>query len=188
MTRPNFQNENSGRSFPFTLASRNTLPGPTTLDKLPNSAIVDFGAVMGVTSAFVEGTDQVVLDRVTRDGGKFYFYFKSTSAATSGYWLVFTRDVGDRDYITEYAEASETAPATEESISLSVTEQSAPAALCDVSPLWSGYLITGDLSDLETLVADGQSKYQDDLVVEPALIKNQYDTFVRSINIANADL
>jgi len=189
MTRPNFFNENSGRSFPFTKESLDTLVSPTTLDKIPDSAIVDFGAIMGVTSAYVEGSDEVTLDRVTRSGGKFYFYFKTTALGAIAYWLVFTRDVGETDYLTEYVDAVAVTAVVEESVSISVSEQSVSVSTtaCGVSPAWSGYLTTGDLSDLADFIADGNSVYLGDPVIEPALIKNQSDSFIRSINIANAD-
>ncbi len=61
--------------------------------------------------------------------------------------------------------------------------------LCDDEPLWGGYLVTGKLDQLRTLLPDEGDTLGRTTggVIEPSLVQNMARTFVSSFNIANAD-
>ena len=182
MARPNFFNENAGRSFPFVKESLQTSGTSSNLDYLPDATVVDFGAEMGVLSGFDETQHKVELAKIRRSGGKFYFYFTTTAPDSSGYWLIFTRNVGETDYVTEYAIAISTTnldPLPEESVLVGD---------CNQTPVWSGYLVTGDLTGLAAMLpTDGELTSTSDPQVEPALVRNQKQGLLRSLSLANAD-
>lgn len=192
MARPNFFNENRGRTFPFlqhrqeelevsettTLIEENVL----SISQLPNSAIVDFGATMGTQAFFQEATHDVYLYEVRRLSNAFEFEFRSTAPGLSDRPLVFTRSLTSDDYETEYIDTA-TEPEISESGSLSVSS-------CVEDSIWQAYLVTGTMSDLaEVLDSTGMSLRgeADEMVVEPALIQNLLEQYVRSLNLANAE-
>lgn len=182
MARPNFFNENSGRSFPFVKESLQASGSSSNLDYLPDSTVVDFGADMGVLSGFDESQHKVELAQIRRAAGNFYFYFTTTAPDGSGYWLIFTRSVGETEYVTEYAVAIATSNLDP------VPEESALAGVCGEMPVWSGYLVTGDLSGLAAMLpADGTLTSSSNPQIEPALIRNQRRAMLRGLNLANAD-
>lgn len=159
MARPGFYNDNLGRSFPFVV-----VPGSS----LPTYAVCDFGCTMYAGSGFIPGTHSVMLTTISRSGSTFSFEFTSDAPGLSGLSLVFTRDVTDSRYATDYAE-----PSTESSV-------------CDEHLRWLGYLVTGDMTALAALVADGASLVGS-FVVEPSQIRSADGCYARSINVANAD-
>lgn len=183
MAKSNFLNENSGRSFPFLDSFQEVLEQSFTAPfiAMPNSAILDFGSTMGVLSYYQDGMDSVYLSRVSRESGKFIFEFQSTAGGLAGQVLRFERLVGTTEIITEYSDVESADP--EQSASASTT--------CPVDDsLWEGYLVTGDLRDLEDeLTANGMEMTgdSDDAVIEPALIQNLSQQFLRSVNLANSD-
>jgi hypothetical protein len=95
--------------------------------------------------------------------------------------LSFTRATTDPLYTEERVNSGDEG--------LSASSVSGGDAVCD-EPLWSGYLVTGDLTALdEVLPGDGELVRSDtgDATVEPALLQNLRAGYVLSLNIANDD-
>lgn len=165
MARPNFYNENENRYYPFLVGQ-----GDGFVSK---NVIVDCGFIMGPGSGYEAGTHKVWLGRMHRVGDKIRFYFRSDAPGLDGRPLVFTRYLIDPPLTHEYVDDETGEGSISESVSL----------LCE-SPLWSGYLVTGDLTDLfDTLLdnLDGQA------IVEPANTRSLVNSYAHSINLANGD-
>jgi len=193
MARPNFFNENQGRYFPLVQDSMEQPPGTNNLSWLPKPTFVDFGAVMGVNAGYSHTAHHIRLVQIRRNAGRWYFYFimveKVSEANVLQHWLVFSRSVGETEYVTSFEEAipltqdfPETPP--EESASVEISASVNP---CPQTIPWSGYLTTGDLTDLEAWMGADIIRNTGYAVVEPALIQSQDGSFVNTINIANAD-
>ena len=182
MPSTDFLNVNRYRSYPF-LARTTARPtdGPLTLNNLPNDIIVDAGFIAGPRSRFDAATHSIYLSRISRSGDTFTFEFVSDAPELVAVPLTFTRSVGDELNLTEHTDSGDDGF----SLSGSASEQ---ALECD-EPLWSGYLVTGDLSFLDTFLSgDGEILPGDDQVtVEPAEIINLAASFITSLSVANAD-
>jgi hypothetical protein len=177
MSRPGFYNENRNRAFPFLQESVGVELGPGLL-ALPDGAVADCGFVMGVNSEFSSSANLVFLEKVVRSGNTFYFHFGTD--ALPGSYLVFTRQLTDEDYETEYAESDQT--------DFDSLSDSTSAAACD-EPLWSGYMVSGRITSLEEILpSDGEvSRSSGQAVVEPALVQNLAGTYVKMLAFANQD-
>ena len=192
MARPNFFNENMGRTFPFLedfqeiqeeLAESISLSmsGGIIYDMqlLPNDAIVDFGCNIGIRAAYDPDAHIVYLAEVRRQQSNFVFEFRCTSPDLADRILLFSRPIADTDYATEY----------NESVNVGL-EFSQSLSECGDDSDWDGYLSTGTMETLATiLTAEGDKLKGDEAVaiVEPALIRSLQGTFIRSISLANAD-
>jgi hypothetical protein len=167
----NWLNENSQRQYPFVPAEELTLLDGVTPVVLPNSLILDFGAILYPDAGFVDETDMVYLALITRAGSTFTFVFTQTAAASYPYVLSFDRTVGDNEYATEHADSG----------------LLGGTGVCDDEPVWSGFLTTGDLAPLEELLpGNGTLTGGDHLKIEPARLQNLAQKRVRSISLANA--
>lgn len=170
MARSGWLTDNEHRAYPF-------LDAPTGIP-LPESAVVDFGCVVGPDSLF--SSDAVYLYRVARSGGVFSFEFRSTAAGLAGSPLTFY--VPDDSPEFSGFEAG----------SGSFVSGSSQSSECGDVPLWEGYLVVGDLDDLRNLLGDGDDMVADEenlgaAEVEPARVQDLGRTFVRSVNLANGD-
>jgi hypothetical protein len=168
-----FYNDNANRSYPFIT----DLGSPTWLA----AAIVDFGCVVGTGTDYDENTDSVYLYKVSRTGSTFTFEFRCTEAVLFYYSLLFTRDLSDGEYATEYADA----------IIPALSSESAGywTECADGPSLWDGFLITGDLTELAAAIADAGSwtvPTAAETQIEPTLVKNMGKMYARSVNLANA--
>ena len=153
MARPGWYNDNVNRSFPFMEGTVSTpISGsdssPYDIVYLPDYVIVDCGFTLGGQSEYVEGTDVISLQKIERTGSLFIFTFKASDDATSPYWLTFSRAIDADLYELSYSDSD--FPHLADSISDSVPID------CQ-RPFWSGYLVTGDMEKLATLLADGES-------------------------------
>lgn len=177
MASPNWFNQNENRAYPFILKTV-ARAGSGSVRNIPNTAIVDAGFVLGTGAAFEADTHVIRLSRVRREGGFFYFDFVSSAPAMFGSTLTFRRDVTDTDYVTEDNDSD-----TEYGLSLTNPDEEC------FEPLWSGFLVTGDLTKLaELLPADGElTGASGQGTIEPALIQNLSGTYVASVNLANDD-
>jgi hypothetical protein len=183
-----FFNNNANRSYPFVGAQ------PTAAPALPDSTIVDFGCSLGVESGFTEGVDSVYLFGVARVGDFFMFEFRCTDAAMSSHNLIFTRRLTDAENSIEYVDATPVGiPGSSFPASLSF-EPTTDERVCAERPVWDGYLVTGDLTDLAALLsANGGIWYagvvgtDDELISEPALIQDLGKSYLRSVNLANEE-
>jgi len=64
-----------------------------------------------------------------------------------------------------------------------------PSETCEGEPLWGGYLVTGRLADLLTVLpGDGEVTGAVGAgLVEPALVQNDANSYIGSVNVGNAD-
>lgn len=184
MARPAFYNDNQFRAYPF----------EEPAEGLPTQLIVDFGCVFLAGAPFISAQDDVVLARIVRSGSRILFDFRVTALGMEQWQLVFVRDISDRPYITSFAAARELEPLC--SSSSSSNTQAVPGgdtsppepgeAPCQTEPIWEGFLVTGDMSILGSLLEDCQS-LEGPWPVLPSRIVNLSRSYVRSISIANAD-
>ncbi len=179
MPATDFLNVNAFRSYPF-LARTVALPedGPLTLNNLPFAIVVDAGFTAGPRSRFEADEHVVELVRISRNGDTFTFEFDSDAPEISGNRLVFTRSLGDDVNSTEHLDSGNDG----------FSESDSELDDCD-DPLWSGYLTTGDLAQLDAFLSgDGEILPGDvPVTVEPAEIVNLAGSYVTSFALANAD-
>jgi hypothetical protein len=211
MPTTGFFNDNANRSYPFVSdrpqgytnhlefsSSSGDSWSSTSLSSaghaLPSNAVVDFGCTLGVESGFSEGVDSVYLYGVARTGSFLMFEFRCTDTAMASHNLIFMRNVDEDENTIEYVDATpQGIPGSNFPTSLTffdVVEE----RMCDTRPLWDGYLITGDLTDLAALLnSNGDVWYApgvdasgaSELKIEPALIHNLGKTYLRSVSLAN---
>jgi len=96
--------------------------------------------------------------------------------------LKFQREISDAKFSTEFAEA-----VLESSASSSA--ESSNSGDCPTQPLWEGFLVTGNMAAIAAAIADGETIEFDVALwqVEPSLVQNLRETFVRTVNLANHD-
>ena len=172
MPRTGFYNDNANRNYPFTSDSTLLLGGNVSL---PTSVIVDFGCILGQGSQFSPDTHQVTLESITRSGTQYIIQFQCNAPGLATRPLQFVRNITDAEYATEFTE--------------SATFSSGDDAACDIDfPAWEGFLVTGDLTELANIIADGTvaSATADGFVLELARVQNIENTFVQTVNLANA--
>lgn len=169
---------NLGRAFPFIKGTVGLpITGPVTLANLPNATIADCGFVAGVESGFDPSVHGVRLSKIRRASDVFYFDFVSDAPAMFDEVLTFSRDVSASRFTYE-----------SESESVSDSSGTSDSEGCR-EPLWTGCLITGDLAELDLLLA-GDGEIGGDVavaLVEPALIQSLDKAFAASLNLANDD-
>jgi len=169
MSQTKFYNDNSNRGYPF-------LRGEAFL---PNSAIVDCGFVFGPGSGFVAGTSTVYLAAVQRAEDLFIFTFKTTAGNLLDREIRFVRDITADPYVIEYAD-----PLDNRQESASASESLSYS--CNYVDDFAGYLVTGPLEALQTLLpTDGE--LTGIATVEPALLRDASAAYARTLNLANGD-
>lgn len=95
MSRAGFYSDNSLRNYPFI--------GGTSGIALSTKVIVDFGCIVGPAAQFQTGVHKVWLYQVTKDEDTFRFEFKSDAPGLAGRSLVFEFNVDDPEYTTRFA-------------------------------------------------------------------------------------
>jgi len=164
MPRPGFYNDNEYRAYPFIFK-----PGQAAV--LPNSAVVDCGIIMGLDSEFDAATHTAWLAAVRRVGDVFEFELRTDAPGAENIALVFTRDVSAAEWQTEYVEAE---PYVRDANS------------CAIEGVWSGFLVTGPLTDLnEVLPTSGVLTLDQDFILEPARIQSLVKSYLRAITVSN---
>lgn len=180
--RTGWYDDNAGRWYPFVgggLAPEFTADSPASL---PLAAVVDFGCVMGLQSGYRPAEHQVWLQYVARVDDEFIFSFRSDAPGWEGQELRFRRSVTEADYAVEWVELAETAAVISESSEV-IRE-----VLCGDDFIANAFLVTGDLEELrEVLPSNGTWEGPPYLVVEPALILDLSNSYVRSFNLVNAE-
>lgn len=178
---PGFYNENMNRNFPFVLNSTGAeVTGPLSLANLPFTAIVDAGFVASARSGYDPALHDVYFTKLRRLGTTFFFDFTSDAPLLAGVTLTFRRDLSDPNYSVEFVDSADEAPT-----SVTGSLSSDPGHTCD-EPLISGYLVTGNLLDLDAFLSiDGSVSGQ--ATIEPALVQSLAGAYVQSIVLANAD-
>lgn len=175
----NFFNENLHRSFPFrvgTVDKQKATIGTVTLETLPDEFIVDCGFILGPLSEFTEGINKVFLSRIYRPNSTtILFEFSCDATGTVNKPLIFTRHITDTNFKSEFVDSQ--------------VDSASEALDACAEANWSGYLVTGDISILFSMILEGQDILRQDTeaIVEPTLIQNLAYNQVTSINLANAD-
>lgn len=193
MARPNFFNENRNTTFPFRTGSAGIdtpAAGLFSMYQLPDDVVVDCGFVFGPESGFVEGEHTVFLYKVSRVSTvQINYEFRSDAPNLANFPLIFTRQVSDADYRTEFLESDipEYTPASQ---SLSLSLSASQSNIVCGEPYWSGYMVSGSVSSVIARLSVAETVTRADTtetLVEPALIQNLNESQVVSINIANSD-
>lgn len=175
--RPGFFNDNINRSYPFITATTTTVP---------NYAVADFGCWMNAGSGFVEGQHNVYLTAVRVVGTDVKFVFTSDAPGLVGTALVFWHDSSSPDFTSSYVDAivydgEDASSSSSSSSSTSLIDEN----VCDVEPLWAGFLCSGDITRLLDFL--GSDVLENAGTVEPSRIQNNDGAYVRSVNLANAE-
>ena len=211
MAKPGFYNENRNRAYPIVFCPAKMLRNcDGSLFDLPDDVLVDFGALMGLYSEYVEAEHIVYLAHICRIEDVFIFEFRSTAPGTFGTALFFTRNLEDDLYVTEDVEdAAEATSLCSLSLSSFSSEDLAGGSVpslpslstsvsseislasddCPEEPIWDGYLVTGTMETLATILPSGctLSAGLGEVRVEPALIRSLAGHYVRTVNLANDD-
>lgn len=202
MPNAGWYDDNMGRAYPLVSSFR---------PSLPDDVIVDFGCLVGPEVGYA-ATDRVYLHSIRRQDGRVYFEFRSTASGLSGKALLFCRSLDDPRFVIDYSEAGnipserdwETMSEIEWELldetgwetllgSASNSEESegsedSEAVDCAEPELWSGFLVTGDLSRLAAVLEEddvllGGSSRQ----IEPTLVTNLGKSMLHAVHLANKE-
>jgi hypothetical protein len=190
--RPNFLNQNAGRSFPFIEDFQELLEQSEAslsasriwgMQNLTNDIVLDFGCTFGVDIGYDASTHIVYLHTIRRTATSFVFDFRTTiSGFDAGeHVLRFETGLSDPPYTTVYANMSEAAAESEESVS-----QCGSSVVND----WAGYLTVGRVEALtELLPQEGDVIRGDETgaIVEPGLIRSLRGSYLRRVYTANGE-
>lgn len=193
MPTTNWYNDNSYRDYPF---QTRTIPltefdessASISLVNLPSATIVDFGAIMGIDSGFIESAHHVYLFAIRRQGSKLVFEFRTTAPDSLDESLIFQRDVTDTEFYVDWQESSQ--PGVWSSSSMSVSSASEDATPdCPTVGKWSGFMVSGKFNELlELLPSDGELLFTSALWrIEQSRIQSLLRGFVKSCNLGNYD-
>lgn len=155
--------DNSNRAFPFLDVQGRPIP---------DSLVVDFGCEVGTGAEYLAGLHSVWLASIRRMGGVYIFSFLCDAPGIDDAVLQFdVPESGGENYSTRSSAGGGSA--------------SSDGPGCGRSR-WSGFLVTGDLSELG--LGDGQATDFGDsaLVVEPAVIDDVDESGVQSVSLFNS--
>lgn len=177
MPAMDFYNENLNRGFPFATGS-----GFAAV-----LSVVDCGVVMGLGSGFVADEHVVYLSEMVKAGDTIKFVLRSDAPGLAGTCLVFTRQADDGRWVTEFVDEQ----TTDEELSEG-SEESAASEESDgcpgPEPLWSGYMVTGDMGQALSVFSGDGSVYPENLTrLEPSVVDSVAETIVSRIGLANMD-
>lgn len=188
MPKLDFYNDNANRAYPFIKETVDQRPPavPPTIENLPDSIIVDCGFLMGLQSEFDPKIHDVFLQEIRREGSTFIYEFASNAPELIDQPILFSREAGTDDYQIEHVD-NFNVPVVSDSVSDSVLEVGTED--CPPEPLWSGFLVSGKMPDLESLLPgnDTIERVDDGGTVEPALIQSLVGSYIDSFNLANND-
>jgi hypothetical protein len=137
----------------------------------PPDTLIDFGCLVGLDAEFDSGRHVIYLHEIRRVGNEFTFDFRSDAPGLLEYALVFSRNLADVEFATDYVGAT------------LINDASEPQ-----DTLWEGFLVTGPMDSLAAVMpADGAMTATTGQQIEPALIQNLGRGYVRTINLANQD-
>jgi hypothetical protein len=165
MPRPGFYNDNMNRSYPF-------IDGQT--QTLPDYAVCDFGCILYAGSGFVSGTHSIVLSAVRKLPAHIVFEFTSDAPGLAGRKLYFTRELTAERYLTELVHTTR-------------DEDDEPETFPNDHPVWTGYLVTGDMPQLATLLESLGGAIETEIPIEPSLIQNLCGSYASSISLLNTE-
>lgn len=186
MSAVGFLDHNRHRAYPFLDGTTGrAVDGPASLANLPDSVVVDCGFRAGPQSGYDSAAHRVYLSSITRVSNLLTFVFQSDAPGLADSLLTFTRTIGQERYLTEFTDSEDSGYSESGSSSSSGLD---PGGDCR-SPLWDGYLVTGDLDTIETLLpGDGiVTATGDAATVEPTLTQSLTLARVTSLRLANAE-
>lgn len=180
MANPGFFNANQHRDYPFAprvsplLEEGWSSSASASASELPQECIVDFGAILRPSAEFATATDFVYLHSVRRSGTVLHITLAISSLPRT-YGITFSIDTAaTSEFYTQWQDSD-------------VREADGLLAACDAAPVWSAYIVTGDLSPWLMQLADG-----DTLIfvtglwqIMQARLQNLAGTQVQSVTIAN---
>ena len=180
MANPGFFNANQHRDYPFAprvsplREDEWSSSASMAAVELPQECIVDFGAIIRPSAEFVTGSDFVYLRSVSRSGDVLYITLAASNLPRA-YAITFAVDTATTpEFYTQWQDSD--VPAVETVL-----------VECDEAPVWSAYLVTGDLSPWLEQLEDG-----DTLIFVTGLwqimrsrLQNLAGTQVQSVTIAN---
>ena len=185
MANPGFYNDNQYRDYPFEsrvsplsadegVSEWSSSSAVFMVAELLQTYIVDFGAIIRPSAQFSTGVDYVYLRSISRSGTALSFVFVLSSMSIA-YAITFTVDT---------ATAAEFHTVWSDSAVLAVVSE---IYACDDTPVWSAYLVTGDLSQLLVQLDDGDTLFYVTGLwrIIPGRLQNLIGTQVQSIAIAN---
>ena len=183
MATPGWYNENQFRDYPFItrvrpLAAAGFTEDPvagTTVVDMPKGAVVDFVAVMEPGAEYDESLGHSIwLSRLTRTGTQLTLTFATDAPGAAGQDLVFTREMDDSEFVMNWQEAA--------------LPGAGAAPSCPAAPTWRGFLVTGRLGDMTSLIVDGQDVLLVDKMweVEPAAVQNLRASMLQGLHLANS--
>lgn len=188
--RPGFYNDNINRDYPFIHLTTGTLP---------DSAVADFGCIMGAGSGFIEGEHTVKLYRIRRLDTVVEYEFTCDAPGLTDYVLRFTADTSDELYTTIHAVAVLAADTSAIDCALDCAVSCAlpDETTCSGDHVWSGFLVIGKITELIAVLTHTTSVCGEttldlysktfNIGVEPSVIVNISGSYVRSLSVANAE-
>jgi hypothetical protein len=199
MATAGFYNQNLYRDYPFCDQSQplrpvrdpvagSSLPSESCAQTvLPCATIVDFGAIIRPHIAYDVSEDWIYLHAVRREDPYVLFFFRTTAMATQ---LVFVVHQLRESYAylwqeSQLGEYAYTIPPVSSSSNSATTDWWLGCG--ETIAGWEGFLVVGQLTDLLTVLADGETwTYQaNHMVIEPARVQCLGQAYVRSLNLAN---
>jgi hypothetical protein len=205
MSRAGFYSENEFRSYPFVNSNSGI--------RLPTESVVDFGCIMGPDANFEMGVHKIWLYQFTYIDNTFRFEFRSDAPGLTGRSLTFDFHEDDPEFTTRFA-TDDVSPGYTEYVSevnncheeikwegylVIGRVKYAAIALSNRVSLESGIILvqqpgpkiewtTGSYFVEQVIEATNGSFTVDSTgltVVEPALVQNLKDTYVKKIGLAN---
>jgi len=155
MPRPGFYNDNAYRAYPFIEYSGETLP---------YGLIVDAGFIAGLDCGFDSETHTIWIDTVV-----------VTAAAVE---ITFRTDANDAPLVFSFLRA------VDEWTTIYSESESAADNECADEPIWSGFIVVGEVDKIVTTLA-ATTTFGQNFVIEPGRIQNLAKSYVRSINVGN---
>jgi hypothetical protein len=203
MSRAGFYSENEFRSYPF-------ITGQTGI-QLPTEVIVDFGCIMGHSAEFESGVHKIWLYRVTWLNNSFIFEFKTDAPGLTGRSLSFSFHEDSEEFTTRFASDDVSAGSIgseayncyedvkwEGYLVVGNVKSAAYVLSSRYNPsegviLWqlpsdAIYWQNGSFLLYEIIEGGNGSSISDEAgltAVEPALVQNIRNTYVKKIGLAN---
>ena len=203
MSRAGFYSDNEFRSYPF-------VTGQSGI-QLPSDVIVDFGCIMGHSAEFESGVHKIWLYRVTWFSNSFIFEFKTDAPGLSGRSLSFSFHEDSEEFTTRFSNDDVSAGSVGsdayncyedikwEGYLVVGNVKSAAYVLSSRYNPSEGVILWQQPSDaiywkngsflLYEVIEGGDGSFISDetglTVVEPALVQNLRNTYIKKIGLAN---
>jgi hypothetical protein len=180
--KSDFYNRNLFRAYPLQLGAT-----------VPNAAIADFGCwLLGLSN--VAQHRNFFLRYIRRVDATVEFIFGNDTVEADDRYLVFTFDVNDRKYETEFAIDSAITTASLLDSGVVSMYQPRDDFVCGQQPLFEGYMVLGDLSAVVEMLDNVESAgvallefAAGTCPVELSTVVNESDFQLRVVGVANKD-